>query len=146
MRGNSSDDRDILGARRADLFLMPDRLGRDSFNLAGGMKMAHMQHDITEKQYGWCVETKDAGTCFVPGDVTPVPDWLAKGVVIKLSDNVFDYLRPMIEDYVEGHNIESIEAILPHYFARLSAPGYMDCTEWCAFATLKEARDYLRDL
>ena len=29
--------------------------------------------------------------------------------------------------------------------ARLSAPGYMDCTEWCVFATEDEAEEYLRD-
>lgn len=26
---------------------------------------------------------------------------------------------------------------------RLSAPGYLDCTEWTTFATMKEARDYI---
>lgn len=31
------------------------------------------------------------------------------------------------------------------YGARLSAPGYMDCTEWCVFDTEQEAEDYLRD-
>lgn len=27
--------------------------------------------------------------------------------------------------------------------ARLSAPGYMDCTEWCVFKTKKEAKEYI---
>ena len=31
------------------------------------------------------------------------------------------------------------------YGARFSAPGYMDCTEWCVFKTLKEAKDYLKE-
>ena len=32
------------------------------------------------------------------------------------------------------------------YFARLSMPGYMDCTEWCGpFKTEAEARAYLSD-
>lgn len=30
--------------------------------------------------------------------------------------------------------------------ARLSAPGYMDCTPWTVFDTEKEAREYLADL
>jgi len=29
--------------------------------------------------------------------------------------------------------------------ARLSAPGYMDCTPWTTFATLKEAKEYIVD-
>ena len=31
------------------------------------------------------------------------------------------------------------------YGARLSAPGYMDCTDWAVFDTVKEAEDYLED-
>ena len=30
--------------------------------------------------------------------------------------------------------------------ARLSAPGYMDCTDWCVFDTEQEAIDYLADM
>lgn len=31
-------------------------------------------------------------------------------------------------------------------FCRLSAPGYMDCTEWSGpFDTLEEAREYIRE-
>jgi len=29
--------------------------------------------------------------------------------------------------------------------ARLSAPGYMDCTEWVVFDSEQEARDYLKE-
>lgn len=29
--------------------------------------------------------------------------------------------------------------------ARLSAPGYMDCTDWAVFDTEEEAREYIRD-
>ena len=29
--------------------------------------------------------------------------------------------------------------------ARLSAPGYMDCTDWCVFDTEQEAIDYLEE-
>ena len=30
--------------------------------------------------------------------------------------------------------------------ARLSTPGYMDCTEWCVFSTEQEAIDYLEEM
>ena len=94
---------------------------------------------------GWQVETRDAGTCFIPGEVVPVPDWLKPGIEINALDSaVFLALRVLVMDYVPGFNIESISAIEDCYFARLSAPGYLDCTEWGAFKTLREARAYLR--
>ena len=39
-------------------------------------------------------------------------------------------------------NIETIEG----YGARLSASGYMDCTEWAVFDTREEAAQYLLDM
>jgi hypothetical protein len=32
------------------------------------------------------------------------------------------------------------------YGARLSAPGYLDCTEWSVFETEEEAREYLEEM
>lgn len=32
------------------------------------------------------------------------------------------------------------------YGARMSAPGYMDCTDWMVFKTLKEARAALNEM
>ena len=39
---------------------------------------------------------------------------------------------------------EEIEEVEGHG-ARLSAPGYLDCTEWAIFDTVEEAREYLVD-
>lgn len=40
-----------------------------------------------------------------------------------------------------------VEGDATSVFVRLSAPGYMDATEWDGpFATLEEARDHVRDL
>lgn len=104
-----------------------------------------MRPEILAKQEGWIVETHDAGTCYVPADIAPVPDWLSRGVQVDADTGPFSLLESCIADYVEGVHIESIEALAkPHYFARLSAPGYLDCTEWCAFETLKAVREYLR--
>jgi viroplasmin and RNaseH domain-containing protein len=46
-----------------------------------------------------------------------------------------------IRDYVED-TPESWENI-KGYGARLSAPGYLDCTEWSVFDTAEEAKAYL---
>jgi len=35
--------------------------------------------------------------------------------------------------------------IVEGYGARLSAPGYMDCTDWCVFDTEEEARTYIEE-
>ena len=39
------------------------------------------------------------------------------------------------------------ELMLPQqgYVARMFAPGYLDCTEWTAFPTLRQAQEYLME-
>ena len=46
-------------------------------------------------------------------------------------------------DLVEGERVVQLHPL--KIGVRLSAPGYMDCTEWCVFDTEQEARDYIRD-
>lgn len=50
-----------------------------------------------------------------------------------------------LRDYTENHQCYSISRI-KGYGARLSAPGYLDCTEWTVFATEKEAKAYLAEM
>lgn len=108
--------------------------------------MGHMQNEITSKQDGWMVETNE-GTCFVPGDVVDVPEWLKRDEPVTAADgDLLDLVASMVRDYVPGSKISEVQAISAQYFARLSAPGYLDCTDWCAFKTIKEAREYLRDM
>lgn len=47
-----------------------------------------------------------------------------------------------LQMYCEG-TVESFELVKNKFGARLSAPGYMDCTEWVVFDTEKEAQDFL---
>lgn len=106
--------------------------------------MAHMQKQITEKMFGWEVETS-GGTEFVPGTCVFVPDWLKTDVSIldtddKFSTETFEMLRSALHPYVEGGTIVSIQAVYG-YFARMSAPGYLDCTPWVYGATQREVRD-----
>lgn len=46
-----------------------------------------------------------------------------------------------LEPYLEG-KLESV-SVLDGYGARLSAPGYLDCTEWLVFDTKEEAKAHL---
>jgi len=107
--------------------------------------MSHMQKQITEKMRGWMVETRDAGTCCVPDHVVSVPHYLATGAHLEASDNeIFTDLCARLADYIEGRHILHIE-VCEGYFARMSAPGYLDCTEWTCYMTLKDARAALRE-
>jgi len=105
----------------------------------------HMQPEITEKMQGWQIETRDAGTCYIPGSVFPVPDFLTVGQPVDSTYGlVFDAILADLRDYIPALHVESIE-VCRGYFARLSAPGYMDCTEWECHSTIHGARESLRE-
>lgn len=92
--------------------------------------MGFMQKQITAKQKWYRVETSQ-GTQTVPMElIGPEPaDSLA------------------FDSYVEG-GYESVESweLVEGYGARLSAPGYLDCTEWTVFDTVAEAEKYLEEM
>lgn len=52
-----------------------------------------------------------------------------------------------LANYLEGEPLDPEECAQVHegFIARLSAPGYMDCTEWAGFDTAEEAARYLID-
>jgi hypothetical protein len=82
-----------------------------------------MQPEVTVKMTGYEVET-DNGTEYLPGDV-----------VERMTPG-----GPTCDDvamYVEGEP-QSVRTV-HGYFARLSAPGYMDCTPWHFYTNKREA-------
>lgn len=99
--------------------------------------MSFMQKQITIKSKWLRVETTH-GTEFIPSE-------LVNGVATCAADDVEN--MPIwfnkVQEYTEGEpqEWEWIEG----YGARMSAPGYMDCTEWAVFDTVKEAEDYLEE-
>jgi hypothetical protein len=94
----------------------------------------HMQPQIEETDY-WEIDT-DVGTEIVPADVVSIP------AQVDFTVTGDDELEPFAS-YCEG---EPDQATLRHgWLARLSAPGYMDCTEWSAFSSFEAAADYLLD-
>lgn len=81
----------------------------------------------------WEVET-NCGTELVPA-----------GLVSRLAMESPDDCTPF-RDYIEGDPIGVEPEPVTGYFARLSAPGYLDATEWAGpFETLAEAREYIAD-
>jgi hypothetical protein len=85
--------------------------------------MGFMERQITQKQLWWEVET------------THGTEWLPVELVGKEPDS------DAFADYCEGQVLswEQREG----FGARLSAPGYLDCTEWSVFDTKEEAEAYL---
>lgn len=51
--------------------------------------------------------------------------------------------REYLEPYLEGEYIS--HEMRTGVGARLSAPGYMDCTSWTVFDTKEEARAYIEE-
>ncbi len=50
-----------------------------------------------------------------------------------------------LQDFLEGDRIAGVERV-EGYFGRLSAPGYLDCTEWDGpYATAEEALAALKE-
>jgi hypothetical protein len=100
--------------------------------------MSFMQKQITDKQRWLQVETT-IGTEWLP--VNLVGDLPGSQF---LDHEVQDTDCADIQAYCEG-TIESWENI-EGYGARLSAPGYLDCTEWTVFDSVEKAETYLEEM
>lgn len=73
-------------------------------------------------------------TCCVPTDVCDVPDELAAKAIGEdgyVTDEHLDEFADGVKLYL--HQIGDVTEIkrVEGWFARLSAPGYLDATEWC---------------
>ena len=104
--------------------------------------MGFMQKQITNRQAWIQVETS-VGTEFI--------DAVSLGLNIRDSQNATHELTAKeresiiskLSPYCEG-TIREWETIRG-FGARLSAPGYLDCTIWSVFDTVEEAEKYLED-
>jgi hypothetical protein len=103
--------------------------------------MAFMEPQIEQGQ--WYEIDTDNGTEFIPADLLNKADGLTIGQSADMADPSWETVADLIHPYCVG-NPQSIK-LITGWGARLSAPGYMDCTEWAVFETEQEARDYLRD-
>lgn len=101
--------------------------------------MPFMQRQITHKQTWIEIET-DQGTEFVMGsDIGFIRD--SDPLTHPLTDKDRERITAKLSPYCKG-TIQSWKNIMG-YGARLSAPGYLDCTEWTVFDTEQEAKEYL---
>jgi hypothetical protein len=79
----------------------------------------------------WYEIDGNEGITFVPQDVVHSPGHYT------MSPSKED-----VQDYYSGTRIDSIR-VVDGYGARLSMPGYLDCTEWSVFSTKEQAAEYL---
>ena len=116
--------------------------------------MSFMQPEITYDLF-LVIETRDGDTV-LPADAGLSADFIGSVIRPNLAhgiatygeenpDEAFEDLSDALQPYLETHApIQSIHA--KHAWgARLSAPGYMDCTEWSLYDTAEEAREALAE-
>lgn len=84
--------------------------------------MAFMEPQVTRKMRWLQVNTRNEGIVNYPA-----------------SDFTAEFVADMHD--VESNEVETVEG----YGARMSAPGYLDCTEWAVFDSADEAEAYLRE-
>lgn len=62
------------------------------------------------------------------------------------ADEMPESIRADLAQFYEGPEFE-VAVFLPDvYGARLSAPGYLDCTEWTVHSSAAEAKEYLEEV
>jgi hypothetical protein len=120
----------------------------------GVWNMAFMEK---QEYYGvfYSVETNE-GTSFVPADVCGTLDGCEDSVIYYEPEKAVDFDAmdtadkedaerwdewcAQLRDYVSGREIREINASVGTLY-RLSAPGYIDCTEWTTDADSPELDD-----
>jgi hypothetical protein len=105
--------------------------------------MTFMQRQITGLQNWLRVETTH-GTEFVNISEPSLFVRDSETLTHPMSDKDREATIEKIRQYVED-NPQSWENV-KGYGARLSAPGYLDCTEWTVFDTSEEPEKYLEEM
>lgn len=100
--------------------------------------MSFMKQEITEYQKFYEIDG-DVGVEFVPFDLVGEVD------LDEFDDYSSHPIPKPLSDYVETSQASHIE-IIEGFGARMSAPGYMDCTEWCVFNSIEEAKACLEEM
>jgi len=111
--------------------------------------MSFMNPEVTNKMEWLAIDGN--GIEYLPEDIVDA-DRIRK--LLKIEDAeakelVMEHIIwPMIKDYVRVHDIAAIDSVevITGYGVRLSAPGYLDCTEWEVYASKREALDRAREL
>ncbi len=93
--------------------------------------MSHMQPQVFLGFY-YEVQAGDGETWIVPCEVAGRTDRIASGA-----------LQAYVEPTIDNPDEEVSSAA--GWLARMSAPGFLDCTEWSVHTSEEEAREYLAE-
>lgn len=97
--------------------------------------MAFMEPQV---EYGqWLEIDTTNGTEFIPADL------ISLDIELNETSENEEHLEEVAQ-YCEGEP-QSVK-LREGWGCRLSAPGYMDCTEWSVFETEKEAKEHLDEM
>ena len=97
-----------------------------------------MQKQVTGLSNWLKVETY-SGIEFLPSDLCVFVRDSDKATAVQKREYKKEIWQYTTDEPIEWENIKG-------YGARLSAPGYLDCTEWTVFDTEEEAREYLEEI
>jgi len=102
--------------------------------------MSFMQKEITEKIW-WLIADGTNGVECAPLDVFMTDIDKAFDEVERMTDED-DFT--LVNDYFScgASGMYSLE-IAEGYGCRMSAPGYLDCTDWTVFGTVEACNEYL---
>lgn len=98
--------------------------------------MGFMEREIVKGD--WYEIDGHCGIAYVPVDIVG-------SIMIGDAEDLDRETMERINDFYEGGSgaVWRVDILNGQYGARLSAPGYLDCTEWCVFASRLEAEAYL---
>ena len=102
-----------------------------------------MQKQVTGSEK-WIELDGPCGITALPADVLSAEEFAIAESVSGDGNAESEDLTAHFGEYYEGSRIDSV-TVREGYGARLSAPGYLDCTEWTVFDTPEEAREYLEE-
>lgn len=102
-----------------------------------------MEPDVEEGE--WVIVDGDAGTEAMPAEYINLEDVEELNQKLESGERSVSVEGTSLRDFMEGNEVYAVE--VKHGFgARLSAPGYLDATEWTVFDSEQEAIDYLEEM
>lgn len=98
--------------------------------------MAFMEKQVTRK-IRWIQIDGDQGITFLPAD-----EYIGDVDLMVGESTDDESMLDQFVDFYAGSEIHTI-GVIEGFGARLSASGYLDCTEWSVFETEQEAEESL---
>jgi hypothetical protein len=105
--------------------------------------MSHMQAQIEHGEW-YEVSSNHGETTWVPADVVGLEFGHVEAGKID-GATLVEKLKPFVEGTIDEDDGAAVVQAKRGYGARTSAPGYLDCTDWCVFDTEQQAIDYLAE-